>query len=81
MIVTEEKGEDQTNGKESVCNVIGRLNLEMAIDVECEEEKWRRIDLFGKELDEVLFNFLGKLRALHIELSNYYLEIKQIIDC
>jgi hypothetical protein len=75
MVVTKEKCEDKADGEEGVRNVSGWLNLEMAVNVKCEEEKGRRVDFFSKEHDEMFLNFLFNVRALHIEFSNYYLEI------
>lgn len=75
VVVTEEECEEKTDGEEGVGDVSGWLDLEMAVDVKCEEKGWRRVDFFGDEDDEMLLNLLDNWGVFHMELSNNYLEI------
>ncbi len=72
VIVAEKECEDKTDDKEGVCDVSGRLNLEMTVHVKCEEKKGRRIDFFGKELDEMFLDFFCNFSLFHLGLSNNY---------
>ncbi len=75
VIVTEDEGKEESDGKESVRDVLWRLDLEVPVDVKGEKEKRRRVDFFGDKEDEVVLDFLGKGDRGHIELSKNELEI------
>jgi hypothetical protein len=78
VVVTEEEGEEKSDGKESVRDVLGRLDLEVSVHVKGEKEKGRRVDLFSDKEDEVVLDFLCKGDRGHIELSKNEKEIMPI---